>query len=275
VVTGASTGIGRASALHLDSLGFDVHAGIRKEADAEALREAGSARLSPLMIDVTKGDSIAAAAASVGEAAPGGLAGLVNNAGIPLAGPLEFVPLEDMRRQFDVNLFGLVAVTQALLPLLRRARGRIVNISSIGGRVATPFLGPYVASKFALEGLSDSLRAELRPWGIEVSLVEPGSVATEIWEKGQREADSMREKLSPEGHDLYGRQLDAFQRVADQTAARGISPHEVAKQVEHALTARRPKTRYLVGRDAKVRAVISTALPDRAVDRITERVLGM
>src|SRR5262245_5535409 len=178
VITGASSGIGRA--MRLDQLGFHVFAGVRNPADGDALKSKSSERLSPVLLDVTSEDSIARAARSIGDAP---IAGLVNNAGIAVGGPLEMVPIPLWRKQFEVNVIGQVAVTQAFLPLLRVGRGRIVNIGSIAGRSALPFTSPYCSSKFALEGLSDSLRMELRQWGISVSIVEPGSIRTPIWEK--------------------------------------------------------------------------------------------
>src|SRR5688500_3137446 len=181
VITGASTGIGHACALDLDSHGCHVFAGVRREEDAERLRSE-RAFIEPVRIDVTDADSIASARDRVGEAVgAAGLAGLVNNAGIAVPGPLEHLPIDELRRQLEVNLVGQVAVTQAFIPMLRTSRGRIVNIGSIGGRVALPMLGPYAASKHAIEGVSDSLRRELPPWGIEVSVVRPGPIATEIW----------------------------------------------------------------------------------------------
>lgn len=175
LVTGASTGIGRATALHLDRAGWRVFAGVRREEDADSLRAGGSERLVPSMLDVTDPDQVSAAAerirSAVGEA---GLDGLVNNAGIGLLGPLETLPIEDFRRTVEVNLIAQVAVTQALLPQVRAARGRIVFVSSVGGRMAMPFGSPYHAAKFGLEAVADSLRRELRPWGIEVAVIEPG-----------------------------------------------------------------------------------------------------
>ncbi|MGD1157325.1 MAG: SDR family oxidoreductase, partial [Terriglobia bacterium] len=182
VITGASTGIGEACALHLDKLGFRVFAGIRKAADAEALRHRASARLVPIRLDVSDETEVEQAARNVTEALRGeGLAGLVNNAGIVVAGMLEFLPLDALRRQLEVNVVGQVAVTQAFLPHLRKARGRIVNIGSVSGLIAGPFSGAYAASKFALEALTDALRVELRPWKIHVSIVEPGNIQTPIW----------------------------------------------------------------------------------------------
>jgi NAD(P)-dependent dehydrogenase (short-subunit alcohol dehydrogenase family) len=221
-------------------------------------------------LDVTDAASIEAAAAEVGDS----VFGLVNNAGIAVSGPLEFVPVDMLRRQLEVNLIGQVAVTQAFLPALRRARGRIVNMSSIGGRVAVPLGGPYAASKFALEAVSDSLRRELRDHGVEVVLIEPGGVKTPIWEKGGREADTMLQQAPAEIEELYGELIAGLRREANKIATeRGLPPSEVATVVGRALTARRPRTRYLVGRDAKLRAKVAWLLPDRAFDALIARAM--
>jgi NAD(P)-dependent dehydrogenase (short-subunit alcohol dehydrogenase family) len=274
LVTGASTGIGRACAEHLDGLGFTVFAGVRKQLDADSLHEAGAGRIQPVMLDVTDGDSIAAALATVDAAAPHGLAGLVNNAGVAFGGPLEFVAIEQWRRQMEVNFIGQVAVTQATLPALRRARGRIVNITSIGGRVASPYFGPYNASKFALEAVTDSLRRELRGSGIEVVAIEPGAVATPIWDKGRSTAEQMVASMPAEGERLYGDGIEAMRKVIAQLERSGVAPLQVARAVEHALTARRPKTRYVVGRDARVQLILSRLLPTRLMDRLVVRAMG-
>jgi NAD(P)-dependent dehydrogenase (short-subunit alcohol dehydrogenase family) len=276
VVTGASSGIGRASALHLDELGFTVFAGVRKDADAESLRSQGSERLEPLSIDVADEGSVTDAAARVSEAVgERGLAALVNNAGISVVGPLEFLPLEELRRQLEVNLVGQVAVTQALLPELRKAKGRIVFISSIGGRLSSPFMTPYHASKWAIEATADALRLELKPWEIDVALVEPGSIDTRIWDKGQAQADEIESGMGERGRELYGRQIAAAREAARRTAADGIPPERVAEVVGRALTADRPRTRYLVGTDAKVAARVRRLLPDRVFDRLLARQLGL
>ncbi len=276
VITGASTGIGRACALRLAALGFDVFAGVRRPEDGEALSAAGAGRVTPLSLDVTSAEGIAAAAAQV-RAAVGasGVAGLVNNAGITVTAPLEFVPLDEFRRQLEVNLVGQLAVTQAFLEPLRAARGRIVNMGSIGGRAAVPFVGPYSASKFALEGLTDALRQELRPWGIEVAIVEPGSIATPIWEKGAASADALFERLPPRAHELYAASIARTRAAALRMAAHGLPPERVAAAVAHALTATRPKTRYLIGRDAHVQVALGRVFPDRTVDRIVARLLRL
>jgi NAD(P)-dependent dehydrogenase (short-subunit alcohol dehydrogenase family) len=272
VITGASTGIGRACALDLDSRGFQVFAGVRRDEDAERLRTERPS-IEPVRIDVTDADSIAATRDRVAEAVGGaGLAGLVNNAGIAVPGPLEHLPMDELRRQLEVNLVGQVAVTQAFIPLLRTARGRIVNIGSIGGRVALPMLGPYAASKHAIEGFSDSLRRELRPWGIEVSVVRPGPIATEIWERGSTTADELLERM-PEAEVNYGPAIAAGRASAAKRAEEAVPPSTVADVVAHALTAGKPRTRYLVGRQAKVMAGLSAVLPDRWLDALLERAL--
>lgn len=276
VVTGASTGIGEACALRLDRMGFSVFAGVRREADGDALRAKASERLVPLILDVTDAATIAAAAETVGRAVgERGLAGLVNNAGISVAGPIEFVPIDELRRQLEVNVVGQVAVTQAFMPLLRACRGRVVNIGSVSGRMSTPYVGPYSASKFAMEAISDALRIELRPWGMQVALVEPGSIATPIWDKAQTDADRMERTLPARAHELYDGAIAAVRAFALETAARGIAPDAVAKAVAHALTAERPKTRYLVGMDARIQAVLARTVPDRLRDSLLERMLKL
>jgi NAD(P)-dependent dehydrogenase (short-subunit alcohol dehydrogenase family) len=276
VITGASTGIGRACALHLDGLGFAVYAGVRRDADGDALRAAASPRLTPIRIDVTDAESIALARKQVDAACGGhGVRGLVNNAGVGVGGPIEYVPLDDLRRQLEVNVIGQVAVTQAFLPLLRQAKGRIVNIGSIAGRFATPFLGPYSASKFALEAITDALRVELRPWGINVAIVEPGSIATPIWEKAKTTTEQVRDGLPPEGRELYGGVVDSLGATMAEFEKRAIPAERVAKAVTHALLSKRPKTRYLVGNDARLQAALATVVPDRITDRLVARQLKL
>jgi NAD(P)-dependent dehydrogenase (short-subunit alcohol dehydrogenase family) len=269
LVTGASTGIGEATVMHLRELGFSPIAAVRKDEDAERLEGRG---LRTTRVDVTDADQIAAARDELGDEP---LAGLVNNAGIAVAAPLEFLPIDRLRQQLEINLIGQAAVTQAFLPALRRGRGRIVNVSSIGGRVGLPLVGAYNASKFGLEGLSDSLRRELRPQGVDVILIEPGGVKTPIWKKGEELADEMLEDVPPEAERLYGRLIAAVrtgtQRIARET---GIEPSEVAEVIGRALTSSRPRARYLVGSDAKQRAVMAKLLPARVMDRLIGRALG-
>ncbi len=269
LVTGSSTGIGRATALRLDAAGFTVFAGVRSAPDGEALASAASARLTPLLIDVTNPTQIADAADTVAErVGDAGLAGLVNNAGIAAAAPLEFVPIDALRHQLEVNVIGQVAVTQSVLPLVRLARGRIINVTSIGGLIAGPMLGPYHASKFALEAITHTLRTELGGWGIEVIAIEPGQIATPIWSTASSLADEMTKTMPPEALELYGRGIAGARKVAAKAAVNGLAPDEVAKVIEKALTAVRPRTRYSVGTDARLGATIVARLPDRLRDRL-------
>ncbi|HWC50529.1 MAG TPA: SDR family oxidoreductase, partial [Nitrospira sp.] len=276
VITGASTGIGAACAIGCAEEGMTVFAGVRQLKAGAALQAKGGTAIIPLELDVTNGESIKQAAESVtrqvGEA---GLSGLVNNAGIAIGSPLEFIPLAQLRRQFEVNVVGQIAVTQALLPLLRRAHGRIVNMGSIAGRGTIPLTGPYSASKHALEALTDALRLELYPWGIEVSIIEPGAVATPIWDTSLRTSMDVESEIPAEGRHLYQAVATSIREAMSQAAARAIPPDAVVKAVLHALTAKRPKTRYLVGRDAKLRAMMLKWLPDRLQDWVLKKVLKL
>lgn len=264
LVTGASSGIGLASAVRLVRAGWRVYGGIRSDAAAAALRERG---IEPVELDVTRAQQIATAAETIGDT----LDGLVDNAGIAVAAPLELVPLAELREQLEVNVVGQVAVLQAVLPALRRVRGRVVVMGSIGGRSALPFLGPYAASKYALEAIADALRLELRPLGVSVSIVEPGSIATPIWRKGAERAEVLSEGFDPARAAAYARAVARFREVA-LSRGPGADPDAVAKAVEHALTATRPRARYLVGRDAHLRAWIER-LPTPLRDRVLARVL--
>jgi len=258
LVTGASSGIGRACAERLAGAGWQVFAGVRE-------RGAAPAGATELLLDVTDPVAIEAAAAAVGER----LDGLVNNAGIGVAGPLEHMPLDEFRRQLEVNLTSQLALTQACLPALRAARGRLVLIGSISGKSALPFMGAYAVTKFGLEALADALRVELAPDGVDVSIVEPGTIATAIWKKPQPVADA----LGPEAVERYGARIERFRSLADARSSKAAPADAVARAVEHALTARRPRTRYLVGRDARIRAVLER-LPDRLRDRLLSRLLS-
>ncbi len=272
LVTGASSGIGRATALDLARRGFRVFAGVRKVEDAEALRGEG---LAPVTLDVTDADAIARVRDEVGAALGSEpLAGVVNNAGIGVGGPLETLDLDDLRRQLEINTIAPLAVTQAFLPRLRDARGRVVNMSSVGGRVGQPFLGPYSASKFALEGLSDAMRRELRQWGIHVALIEPGNIKTRIWEKGASQVDELRAKATPEELELYGHNIDRMEKVVGFADRHGAPPEKVAKAVAHALTSDRPRARYLVGADARMQLALDKGLPTALVDRLFARFAG-
>ena len=274
LITGASTGIGAACAIGCAERGMTVFAGVRNLAACDALQAKAGHAIVPVQLDVTDGESITKAAdlvaRHVGEA---GLSGLVNNAGIAIGSPLELIPLQQLRRQLEVNVVGQIAVTQAVLPLLRRAHGRIVNMGSIAGRGTIPMMGPYSASKHALEALTDALRLELYPWGIEVSIIEPGAIATPIWDKSMQISLDVELEMPAEGKHLYKDAAQSVREAFGQAAARAIPVDAVVEAVLHALTARRPKTRYLVGRDAKLRAVMLRWLPDRFHDWILKVVL--
>ena len=262
LVTGASTGIGRTTALMLAELGATVLAGVRNTAAGEAL----GPTVRPVQLDTTNPDDIAALDLSTLDA-------LVNNAGIAISGPLEFLPVDELRRQLEVNVIAQLAVTQACLPALRQSRGRIVNISSIAGRVALPLYGPYSASKFAFEALSDSLRRELRGSGIHVALIEPGAIATPIWERGIAAADALWNAMPPIAHERYGTLVATLRGEAEQQGVKGEPPEAVARIVTTALTAGTPRTRYVIGRDARIQAGLSRALPGRAMDALLAAVL--
>jgi NAD(P)-dependent dehydrogenase (short-subunit alcohol dehydrogenase family) len=260
----------------LDGLGFRVFASVRKSGDGESLRQAGGACLTPIFLDVADEQSIVTAAEKISrEVGDAGLVGLVNNAGVAIPGPLEYLPLADLRQQLEINLIGQLAVTQAFLPLLRKARGRIVNISSLAGKMTMPFNGAYSAAKHGIEAFSDALRLELAPWSIHVCVVEPGTIATSMPAKLLRDADAFLGALSPEGRERYG---PAFQTYAQRLAAHaqdGSPPEIVSKALVHALTARTPRTRYPVGAHAGRMLTLSRLLPDRLLDRVILRFFGL
>ena len=266
-VTGASTGIGRATAERLARAGYDVIPGLRRpDALPEPVKD-------PVTIDLADAASIGPATAQVLERAKGRLVGLVNNAGYTVSGPAEALTVEDWRAQFEVNLFGHIAITGALLPALIANKGRIVNVGSIGGRMSSPFITPYNASKFAVRAWTDGMRMELAPHGVHVALLEPGSIDTPLWQKGNELADEQLERLTDEQRTRYARQIKGARKAADFAAGHGIPPERCAEVVEHAMTARRPKGRYLVGRDARLQAMVSV-LPVRISDRMTQTMLN-
>jgi NAD(P)-dependent dehydrogenase (short-subunit alcohol dehydrogenase family) len=258
-ITGASTGIGHATALRLATAGYDVIPGLRRE---EPLPDPVKP---PVLIDLADPDTIAPACKEVLERADGKLTGLINNAGVNVNGAFEALPLDEWRSQFEVNLFGHIAVTLELLPELLKNQGRIITTGSIGGRMSFPFLGPYSASKFAVRGWMDSLRMELAPHGVKVSLIEPGAIATPMWDKGNAAADERIESFSPEIAARYGPQMDSVRKAARMSERHAIPADKCAKVIERAMTARRPKGRYLVGTDAHLQAGVAMA-PTRVSD---------
>lgn len=270
LITGASSGIGESCALMLAGRDWKVLAGVRNEADADRLRDAEQG-IVPLLLDVTKQDQIARAV-EVAERHLGsdGLSGLVNNAGIATGGPLEYLPIDRFRQSLEVNVVGALAVTQAFLPLLRARSGRIVNISSISGRIALPFIAPYAASKHALEAMSDCLRVELSPWDIHVSLIEPGNVRTPIWEKSLAAARALRRSMPKQAERDYGSALNALE--AEIGKKQPLSADDVARAVTRALESQRPRARYPLGAAVHVGTWLDR-LPARWRDGVIRRAL--
>jgi NAD(P)-dependent dehydrogenase (short-subunit alcohol dehydrogenase family) len=258
LVTGTARGIGRACVTELTRLGFRVIAGVRSPEDGRRLESEVGPGVKPVILDVTRPDLVARVAAGVDE-----LLGLVNSAGIVVAGPLEFLPLDAFREQLEVNLTGLLGLTQALLPALRRARGRIVNVSSVNGRLATPFAGAYAASKFALEAVSDALRREL-DGAVDVIVIQPGSFRTDIWKSSRERASRLAADYPAEARQYYGRVLARLAEV--RAPARAGDPAVVARVVARALTARRPRARYAVGLDSRLGLLLAALAPTRLVD---------
>ncbi|MBM2621959.1 SDR family NAD(P)-dependent oxidoreductase [Actinoplanes sp. LDG1-06] len=265
IVTGASTGMGAATARELARRGYHVLAGVRRERDGQSLLDAG---VEPVILDITDPGHIAALTARV-EQDPRPLRALINNAGIPGAGPIEVTPLDEWRRIFEVNLFGHVAVIQALLPALVRGRGRIVNITSLNGRLSMAGYGPYASSKFAMEAMSDALRNELAPHGVPVVVVEPGGVKTAMAGHGTARLSDLGARMSPEQNERYGDLVQALpSHVAAFTEA-GNTAEEAARTIAKAATVRRPRTRYTIGTTAAFLIGVSRFLPDRLLDRMT------
>jgi NAD(P)-dependent dehydrogenase (short-subunit alcohol dehydrogenase family) len=275
LITGASTGIGAACAVGLAKRGYGVFAGVRKPEDGDRLKQQANDDLVPVLLDVTRPETIDAARKTV-EAAVGdrGLRCLFNNAGISVNGPLEFVTPDEVRWQLEVNVVGQVAVTQAFLPLVRQARGRIINTGSVGGFVTTPILGPYCMSKYAMEAFSDALRLELKPQGIDVVLLEPAAIATEIWDKGTEAAQSYEDDPPPGFTERYGSYFEGIQKFAAEGKERAHPPKVVLDAVIHALESSRPKTRYVMGDGARQRKLLRR-LPDRIRDTLILKALGV
>jgi NAD(P)-dependent dehydrogenase (short-subunit alcohol dehydrogenase family) len=275
LITGASTGIGAGCAVGLARRGYSVYAGVRKPADGQRLVAEAGQGLVPVILDVTRAETIAATYKTLEEAlGKRGLDALFNNAGISLAGPIEFLSLDDLRRQLEVNVVGQVAVTQAFLPLLRKARGRIITTGSVGGFVATPFLAAYNMSKYAMEAFADALRVELKPQGIEVVLLQPAAIATEIWDKGSEAAEPYTKNPPPGFTELYGGFLAGVQKFVAEGKERGHPPQVVLDAVVHALESSKPRTRYIMGQGATLRRVLRR-LPDRLRDRVLLSALGV
>jgi len=267
LITGASSGIGAATALHLDRCGMEVFAATRAPGDGDDALTRASDRLRRITLDVTDPGSIAEAIAAVGE---GGLDGLVNNAGIGVPGPLEVLPVDALRDQLEVNVLGQVAVTQAALPLLRKASGRIVFVGSVGGRLAAQFAGAYHASKFAMEAIADVWRQELEPEELSVILVEPSAISTPIWDKAVARLDALLADVDPRLV-RYRDRLREFQESLRSADEHGKPPEDVAATIEQALTEDSPDTRYVVGASGTLVTVLRPLIPDRLADKLAER----
>ena len=276
LITGASTGIGRECALDLSRAGWRVFAGVRKSQDGESLRTESRGSVIPVILDVTDEESIRQAAVTVEkELAGGGLDGLVNNAGITVQGPLEFVPMAMFEQQLKVNVTGQLAVTQAFLPLIRKTRGRVVFMGSESGRFTLPLLGPYSTSKFALEAVANALRLELQSAGIRVSLMEPGSAKTKIWDKAVANSDRIIDAMPAQARQYYASELRLLSILPARMNKMAFSPKKVSKAVIHALTAKRPKIRYVIGAEAKVMVFFYHLTPARITDWLTVKAMGL
>ena len=271
LVTGASRGIGRAVVVRLAQAGWDVYAGLRRPEDGAALTAEAGGRVTPVVLDITDDKQLAA----LDDVLPAALDAVVNNAGIAVGGPLEGLSLDDLRRQLEVNVVGQVAVTQAVLPRIRSARGRIVMVSSLSGRVVTPLTGAYNASKFALEAVADALRLELHPWGIKVAVVQPAQTDTDMWRKAEEEADRSEAALAPEHRELYAGHIAGMRRAIPRSQKMAVPVDDVARVVMTALTSRRPKPRYVVGVGPRAQLTAAQLLPTRVLDAALRKASGL
>ncbi len=271
LITGASRGIGRACALRLAAAGWEVLAGVRRAQDGEALNAVGAGPITAVTLDITDPDHVA----GLDQALPTRLDAVVNNAGTVLPGPLEALPLAEVRRQLEVNVIGQLAVTQAVLPRLRASRGRVVFVSSVSGRVATPMLGAYNASKFALEGMADALRMELAPWGVKVVLVEPAQTDTDLWRTADDDAERATQLLTPDYQQLYARHIAGFRKTIPRSQRMASPVLGVAAAIERAVTDRRPRARYLVGANARVQTRLAQLTPSPVLDLVMRAGTGM
>jgi NAD(P)-dependent dehydrogenase (short-subunit alcohol dehydrogenase family) len=271
LVTGASRGIGRATALRLADAGYDVYAAIRQPADADSLIGEGRPRLTPVTLDITDADQIAA----LDGVLPARLDGLVNNAGIVVGGPLEVLPPDELRRQLEVNVVGQVAVTQALIPRLRAARGRLVFVSSVSGLIVTPTMGAYNASKFALEAIADVFRLELAPWGIRVVSVLPAQTDTDLWRTAEDVLDTAAGSLDPVQRELYAEHIEGMRRAIPKSQKVAAPVDAVAKTIEKALTTSRPRARYIVGASPRVQVALAKVMPTPVLDAALRKAGGI
>lgn len=271
LVTGAGRGIGKAIVEHLAATGWDVIAGVRSQSDGAAVTELNPQRISAVILDVTNAEHLAALPAAL----PQRLDAVVNNAGIVVAGPIETLSPDDWRKQLDVNVIGQFAVTRSVLPKLRASRGRAIFISSVNGRLSSPLLGAYAASKFALEAAADALRIELRPWRVRVAVVEPAQTDTDMWRTADDMVVELETSMSAEYRALYDKHIAGMKRFIPMSKKMAVPTSNVVAVVEEALTARRPRARYLVGLGSKFQVSIMTSIPAALRDRIIAKVAGV
>lgn len=275
LISGASTGIGNALSLALDRQGYQIFAGVRNPEDAEALRSQASPQLTPVMLDVTISDMISAACQAMSDKTGGELFCLINNAGISLSGAMEFMPIEDFRQQLEVNLVGQLALTQACLPMLRKIRGRVIFVSSVAGRMATPFNGPYSVSKAGLVAVADVLRMELAPWHIPISVMTVGSVRTPIWEKGAHKAGEILRRMPPQARELYGSYQKRAGNFYRQAGQNGMPVEKVVSITQRMLESNHPKEYVMVGWGAVLIELVDKLLPVRLRDWLVRSRMGL
>lgn len=275
VISGASSGIGEATAIYLDRLGYQVFAGVRRETDALSLVQKSSGTIIPIILDVTDEASITAAIDLVKmRSDSGGLTALINNAAIVIPSILEFMPIDEMKKEFEVNVFGLVALTKACIPLLRKAKGKVVNISSLSGKLSMPTIGTYSASKFAVEAISDALRLELKAWEIDVCIVQPGLIKTAVWEKSRGHGSRLWDSLPAEKKQLYATEFEIMYEYTKRSFQDGIPREKVAETIGKAVSAKRVKARYPVGIDTKIVVFLARFVPALLLDKIVTLFLG-
>jgi NAD(P)-dependent dehydrogenase (short-subunit alcohol dehydrogenase family) len=271
LITGTSRGIGRAVALRMAAAGWDVLAGVRSPADGDELAAAAPGRITTVELDVTNPNHIAALDATL----PEQLDAVVNNAGIVVGGALETLPIDELRQQLEVNVVGQVAVTQAVLPRLRKSRGRIVFVSSVNGVISSPMVGAYSASKFAIEAVGDALRVELRPWAIRVSLVQPTQIDTDIWRNAPAVLEQTLGTMSAEHRVLYARHIEGLRKAIPRSQKMAAPVEDAVKAVERALTAKRPKARYFPNANARGAAALARFAPSPVLDRVLGATSGV
>ena len=271
LITGASRGIGRATAFRLAAAGWDVIGGVRDEEAGESLIQGSGGTITPVVLDITDDGQVAA----LEQVLPATLDAVVNNAGVVVGGPVEGVPIPEFRRQLEVNLIGQVAVTQAVLPRIRAARGRIVFVSSLSGWISSPMVGAYSASKFGLEGMADALRIELRPWHIPVVLVEPAQTSTDMWHNAMDQVDATVAMMTPDHRRLYAKHIEGQRKGIPKSQKMATPAEGAAAVIEHALTVKRPRARYVVGTGPRMMGAVARIVPTRMMDLVLASMGGV